>query len=205
MIHIPIELLQRGNEARRGQTQGLVIRASRAVYCCLLTHAGPTKGGASKRPTTAAASRPRRGRQDMSSVAGDPCSLAEAIHCRSAQTFGFAEGPSRAVRDRTRLPRLTAEQASAPPTLGRPNLAPRWPWGCAANGSRSILSRVGTIMDGPNDEKSPGKPRTLSGTRARPARKRDGRARVRFARPRNLLNFGGGCPSKIQRNEGLCM
>ena len=36
------------------------------------------------------------------------------------------------------------------------------------NGSRSILSRVGTIMDGTNDEKSPGKPRTLSGTRARP-------------------------------------
>ena len=180
-----IELLQRGNEARRGQTQGLVIRASRAVCFCLLIHAGPTKGGASKRPTTAAASRPRRGRRDTGSVACDPCSLAEAIHCRSAQTFGSAEGPSRAVRNRTRLPRLTAEQASAPPTLGRPNLAPRWPWGCAANGSRSSLSRVGTIMDGTNDEKSPGKPRTLSGTRARPARKRDGRARVRFARPRN--------------------
>ena len=128
-----IELLQRGNEARRGQTQGLVIRASRAVYFCLLIHAGPTQGGASKRPTTAAASRPRRGRRDTGSVACDPCSLAEAIHCRSAQTFGSAEGPSRAVRNRTRLPRLTAEQASAPPTLGRPNMAPRWPWGCAAD------------------------------------------------------------------------
>ena len=81
----------------------MVIRASRAVYFCLLIHAGPTKGGASKRPTTAAASRPRRGRRDTGSVACDPCSLAEAIHCRSAQTFGSAEGPSRAIRNRTRF------------------------------------------------------------------------------------------------------
>ena len=137
-----IELLQRGNEARRGQTQGLVIRASRAVCFCLLIHAGPTKGGASKRPTTAAASRPRRGRQDTGSVACDPCSLAEAIHCRSAQTIGSAEGLSRAVRNRTRLPRLTAEQASAPPTLGRPHLALRRPWGCAVGWpSKQSLSR----------------------------------------------------------------
>ena len=129
-----IELLQRGNEARRGQTQGLVIRASRAVYFCLLIHAGPTKGGASKRPTTAAASRPRRmgakiWAQWLAILAAWPRQFTAARLKPSAPPKDRA---AQSVTGRD-LPRLTAEQASAPPTLGRPNMAPRWPWGCAAD------------------------------------------------------------------------
>ena len=73
------------------------------------------------------------------------------------------------------------------------------------DGSRSILSRVGTIMDGTNDEKSP--------ENRVPCRARVLAPRVSATGEQEFdsltalfAEFCGGCgASKIQRNEGLCM
>ena len=83
------------------------------------------------------------------------------------------------------LPRLTAEQASAPPTLGRPHLALRRPWGCAVGWpSKQSLSRW--HHRGWHQRREIARKTAYPvGHACSPARKRDGRARVRFARPRN--------------------
>ena len=73
------------------------------------------------------------------------------------------------------------------------------------DGSRSILSRVGTIMDGTNDEKSP-ENRVPCRARVLAPRVSATGEQESFRSTAQLLNFGGGCgASKIQRNEGLCM
>ena len=143
MIDIP----DRTATARQRSKKGANPRVGhpsfkRAVCFCLLIHAGPTKGGSQQETSHSGgvAATPCAPRYGLSGLRFLKPGRGNSLPLGS--TFGSAEGPSRAVRNRTRLPRLTAEQASAPPTLGRPHLALRWPWGCAVGWpSKQSLSR----------------------------------------------------------------